>query len=366
MKTTAEVKAEILKKTLIPELTENDYVSSGSTLLNLAITNNPYWGFAKGKYYRFVGDSASGKTFICLTCLAEASINPAFDNYRFIFDDVEGGAMMDIQKFFGKRVTERLEAPAISKAGPVFSGTIEDFYYNVDDAIQKGQPFIYILDSMDAITSQDEDNKFEQLKKAHRSHRKTTGSMGDGKAKKNSGMIRKILKGLRDTKSILIVIGQTRDKIKMGWASKFDPETQTTSGGKSLKFYATLELWSSVRSKITKKINEKKKELGTNCRIHVKKNRMNGKDRIIMVPIYHSFGIDNIGSCVDFLVEEGHWKKKAASGIIAPELNLQGTKEALIRKIEKKGLEKELIELVHIVWNEIEKQCEIVRKFRYA
>jgi len=62
------------------------FLSTGSTLLNLACTGKPYYGFAKGHYYFIVGDSVSGKTFLSLTCLAEASINPNFDNYRFIYD----------------------------------------------------------------------------------------------------------------------------------------------------------------------------------------------------------------------------------------------------------------------------------------
>lgn len=368
MKTTEEIKEELRKKVFEPVLTDKDFVSTGSTLLNLAISGNPYWGFAKGKFYQFVGDSTSGKTFFCLTCFAEASINPNFEGYRFIFDDIEGGALMDIRKFFGKTVAEKIEAPRTEKGEPIYSATVEDFYYNVDDAIQEGKPFIYVLDSMDALSSRDEDAKFEQMKKAHRKNKETTGSVGDGKAKKNSGNIRKLLKGLRKTKSILIIIGQTRDKINIGWAARFDPETKSISGGRSLKFYATLQMWSSVQRKITKEINGKKRELGTYCKVQIKKNRITGKDRSIVIPIYHSVGIDDLGSCVDFLLEEFHWKKKKGlgNGIMAEDLGLKGSREQLVHKIEKKGYEKDLIAIVKDVWDKIEKQCEIIRKPKYG
>ena len=100
-----------------------DLLGTGSTLLNLACTGKPNGGFAKGRYFFLVGDSASGKTFVSLTCLSEASINPQFDEYRFIYDDAESGALMDIERFFGKAVAERLEPPATEDGEAVHSRT---------------------------------------------------------------------------------------------------------------------------------------------------------------------------------------------------------------------------------------------------
>ena len=116
------VKAEQVKEALIRKLattvvTPDMFVSTGSTVLNMACTGNPKAGFMKGCYYLFVGDSDSGKTFFCLTCLAEAAINKAFDNYRFIYDGPERGALMDIQKFFGKAVFDRMEPPKVGSGG---------------------------------------------------------------------------------------------------------------------------------------------------------------------------------------------------------------------------------------------------------
>ena len=152
---TKDIKKALLRKRKKEILTAKDFLSTGSTLLNLACTGFPDRGFVKGRYYFIVGDSISGKTFLSLTCLAEASINPNFDKYRFIYDNAEDGALMDIEKFFGEKVYERMVAPSNN-----YSQSIEDFYYHVDDAIRLGQPFIYILDSMDALTSTVEISKF--------------------------------------------------------------------------------------------------------------------------------------------------------------------------------------------------------------
>lgn len=336
-----------------------EYVSTGSTLLNLACSNNPYKGFAKGHYYFIVGDSISGKTFLSLTCLAEASINKYFDNFRFIYDNSEDGALMDIEKFFGRRVVARMEAPQITKEGlPVFSSSIEEFYFHVDDAIKKGIPFIYILDSMDALTSQNEMDKFDENKKLFKKGKKLSGSYTDGKAKKNAANLRKLIPALRDSNSILIITNQTRDSLGFGF------EKKARSGGRALRFYACIELWSSVRKKIYKNIKGKKRQLGVECQIQIKKNRITGKERTITLPIYHSMGIDDVGSCVNFLIEENHWKKKG-NKIIAEEFDFKGTEEKLVRYIEKEGMEKDLRAIVAEIWEEIEKACAVKRKKRY-
>jgi RecA/RadA recombinase len=361
---TEDIKKQLLKKATLKPLTDKDYVSTGSTLLNKAISENPNWGFAKGHYYYLVGDTQSGKTWLSLTCLAEASINPNFDNYRFIFDNVEEGALMDIERYFGKRVAARIEAPRTIRRVPSSSYTIEEFYFNVYDALQQERPCIYILDSMDSLTSIQELSKFQERKKASEKGRKTTGSMGDGKAKINSQDLRQLLKPLKKTGSILIVINQTRDNLKLGYGAPL----KTRSGGHAPSFYACLELWSSVRGKITREItvdgSKRKRELGTFCKVRVKKNRMTGKDRTVVIPIYHSIGMDDVGSCVDYLLEEFHWKAVRRK-IFIPEFKKTLTREKLIQYIEDKNLEQQVRQIVSDVWDEVEKQCVVHRKFRY-
>ncbi len=111
------------------ELKRADYLSTGSTLLNLACTGYPFRGFAKGYYYFIVGDSTSGKTFLSLTCLAEASINKNFKDYRFIYDNSEGGALMDIERFFGSGVAERIEPPSLTEENDLYSVVLLKYFY---------------------------------------------------------------------------------------------------------------------------------------------------------------------------------------------------------------------------------------------
>lgn len=360
-----KVDMSVLKRKPKKQISRSDALSTGSTLLNLACSGKTYMGFLKGHFYYLVGDSSSGKTFLSLTCFAEACMNPHFSNYDLIFDDAEDGALMDFAKFFGQRCAERIIAPRYNKEGePVFSETIQDVYYHLDLARQRGKPVIYVLDSMDAVSSEEEKKKAVDRNNAHRKkveegkEVKVAGSYGDGKAKVNSERLRQIVPFVKDTGSIVLFISQTRDNI-----NPFSLDKKTRSGGRALTFYATLEMWSAQAGHIKKKIKDKERELGIKSKIRVKKNRIQGKDRSVEIPIYHSFGIDDIGSCVDYLVSEGHWKK--SGGINCVEFGFKGTREEVVKFVEDNELQDILRILVQETWDKIESLCVIHRNKRY-
>ncbi|KKN88296.1 hypothetical protein LCGC14_0248580 [marine sediment metagenome] len=385
-KKTDKIKEELTKprRKRSPPIKASDFLSTGSTLLNYACTGMVHGGIPKGKFVFFVGDSQSGKTWLALSLFAEACRNKSFDDYRLIYDDVEGGALMDLERFFGSKMIDRIEPPALDKEGiSIYSETIEDFYFNIDDALQGDRPFIWVEDSMDALSSDYEGRKFEEKKTEARGGKKAKGDYGDGKAKMNSSWLRGILAGLRDTGSILIIVNQTRDNVGAGL---FEPK-KTRSGGHALRFYATLEIWSSVVGQIKKKVKGIDRQIGTYVRVSLKKNRVNGRvDRLAVIPIYHSYGIDDVGSCVDFLIEEGHWgkaesekdkkrkvkrskekKEKKPAGVIdVKEFGVTLKRTQLIKHIEDEGLQFELRDIVSDVWQEIEEACELKRKPRYG
>src|SRR5260370_215430 len=184
--------------------------------------------------------------------MAEATLNPFYDEYRFIFDNAENGALMDMERFYGKKMAGRLEPPGGNRDNPKYSGTVEEFYYHVDNAFKRGDPFIYVLDSMDALTSEDEQKTFNKGRKSAESGEESKGSNGDSRGKKNSLRMRIIFNKLRkEGKSILIIVSQTRDNI--GYGAKFNPKTR--GGGHALTFYASLEMWTKVVGHLKKKAN---------------------------------------------------------------------------------------------------------------
>lgn len=338
--------------------TEQDLLSSGSTMLNLACTGNRKGAFIKGRFYFYVGESGGGKTFHVLASLAEAVQNPNFDNYDLIFDNPEDGALMDLAKFFGERLTQRLRAPKTVKGKPVSSRSVEDFYFNVSEAADTGRPFVYILDSMDALTADKDREKFEETKKASREGKKTAGTYMMTKQKLNSQYMPMLMDKLRQSGSILIMICQSRDNV--GWGF----EAETRGGGRAIKFYASLEIWASKGSALKKTVNGKTYPVGIVTKLRVKKNRITGRDRTVLSPIYYDYGIDDLRGCINFLIEHKHWKGSGEK-VIAPEFDYKGSITRLIKKIEEEEEEVALRVLTQKVWTEIEQSLSQERKPRY-
>lgn len=336
------------------------WLSLGNTLVNLAVTGRKDAGIAKGTYLWYCGGSESGKTWFALQCLAEASINPEFDGYNLVYDSPENGALMEVAEYFGDALCERLLSPKFTSIWDNDgSTTVQDFYYNLDDIIKAGKPFIYVLDSMDALDEAADEGKFQEMKDARDSDKEVSGSYGMGKAKVNSTHIKRVVSALAKTGSILIVISQVRDKI-----GRLPFPQETVAGGRALRFYAHVQLWTKVTGDITKDYAGKKREVGKTVQIDVQKNRMSGWSGKVSVPFARKFGFDETGACVDWLIDEGVWTKKGST-INASDLNLKLPREKLVATIEGKNLEGKLASLVQYHWRQIDEASRLKRKKRY-
>lgn len=355
------------------ERPKHKFLSTGCALLNLAISGFTDGGLLVGGYTFLVGDSSSGKSFTAMTCLAEAAHNEDFDNYEFIYDNAENGVLFDVGKYLGQKTAKRLKSPRYEKGEAKNSATVEEFYYNLKNALEAKKPCIYILDSMDALSSDADIEVFEKNREAHETDGKKAGSYGMSKAKLNSTSMPHIISLLEQTGSILIIICQTRDNVGFGFAEK------TRAGGRALKFYAHVEVWTSVVETIRKNIEGKPRPIGIRVQAAIKKNRVNGWMGKVELPIYRSIGIDDLGAAVHWLIEEGHWKKpkkkdgadkgkedKDSKAYVAHELGLQGSEDALIQAIQKKGLEPQLYKICQTFWTTLENSCKVERKPRYS
>lgn len=362
-KSTADDVAERLTTPVprVPPIPPEDFLSCGITVLNLAATGRPDAFVPKGKYVYIVGDSSAGKSWLAFNLLAEAARNKQFDNHRFVFDNAERGAMMDIPRYFGAAVAERLEPPRGDTHDPEYSATVQQFFFNVDEAIDAG-PCIYILDSVDAIGADEDDEQFEGEKRAYEQGKPAPGSYGMAKPKYISRHINRVAQRLTENGSIMVLISQTRDKI-----GGHIPGLKTRSGGRALKFFARLELWMSVKGPIKKTVMGKEREIGSHLLIDIQKNHINGwEGKVPLIPFHRQLGFDSIGADIDFLVDEKHWSKgKGESKIEADEFDFVGTRDALITYIESTNSEQSLRAIVAHKWREIEEACSIQRKAKY-
>lgn len=235
---------------------------------------------------------------------------------------------------------------------------MEQFFDVLDDAIQDGTPFIYLLDSIDILTCEADQQKFAEAKQARRKGREISGSYGVHKAKVISNNLRSVVSRLQDTGSILIIINQSRDAIG-GYGSG-----KTRSGGRAPVFYSSVTMWSSVAKKLKRVVKGKPRSIGTLCKIHIERSRVTANETTVLVPIYRTYGLDDVGSIVDYLIEEKHWSKSGI-GINAKEFAQKLGREELVRWIEEEQKEQELRKIVAGVWQDIEEQCIVKRRRRY-
>lgn len=366
--TIAATERLLAKTPRVPPIPPGDFLSLGMTLPNLAVSGRTNCGIPKGAYLYYVGDSSSGKTFFSLGMAAELCRNRKFDNYRIIYDASENGALMDVPTYFGDALAERLEPPRGTREEPVYSRTVEDFYFALDAAMDAG-PCLFVEDSMDALLAAEDEERFGESRvayeKAYESGKDApaqSGTYGVAKAKTNSKNINRVVQRLKETGSILVVISQTRDKIGGG---PFAP-TRTRGGGRALKFYAHVEIWTSVKGPIKVNRMGKEREIGSMLQLDIQKNRISGWEGKIQVPFLRKLGLDDMGSLVAYLLDEGHWEKNKSGKISAPEFKYEGTADALIGHIENEGAERELQLLVGDVWQRIEAACAPARKSRYS
>jgi len=343
--------ADSLKKPTKTNVVDaEDLVPTGSTTFNLECSGRIEGAFKLGKLVNIIGDSSSGKSLLSLTMFAECSLLKRFNNFRFIYDDVEAANEFNLEHLFGKRVKDRIETEVRSR-------TIEDLNDNLARALREKDPFIYVLDSFDALTSEAAMDKDSENRRRREKGNEISGSYGDGKAKKASEMFSQRTQDLADHGSLLVIISQTRDNI--GFGAMFTPKTR--SGGKALKFYATHEVWLACH----KKEKKGKRTVVTNVQAKITKNKLTGRHGEATFPILFDYGIDNITSCIIFMIEEGDWtgtKKAVNSKGFAETMSFVN----LIKHIEDNNLEDELFSLCQKAYDEVMAKLRPMRKQKYT
>ena len=351
-------------KSEISELEKKDkilLIPSGSTLLNCACSDSPLGAFKAGEIVTLPGASASGKTMLLFTMFAEMCQMKKFDGYALIYDDAEEALAINIKRLFGSDTQERVKPPIYSSEGDsIYNQTIQDFQNSILLMIKKEKPFVYALDSLDALSSDEE--LAREYKKAMLSVKdpeqlkKLKGSYHTEKAKITGQCLRMIRGKIKNTKSLLIIVQQERANVGGGM---FEKET-ITSGGKAPFYYSSHQVW----MKRVKSLKKNEKKIGNRVKAMVTKNKLTGKERNVEFDIYDQYGVDDIGSQIDFLLEEEIWKKRKME-IDAVGLVVCKMRSGLIAHIEKENLQRELRRITGEAWNKIESELKLNRKMKY-
>ncbi len=311
-------------------------VSTSSTMLNLALSDNSEGGFYLGTIVNIIGDSAAGKTFLLWSIFAEMCHDSRFDEHDITYDEPEASLEFNIPTLFGDETSNRVELAA--------SESVEAWHDSVLDKANEGVPFIEGLDSLDAICDEDE---------IERDIRK--GTFGGKKPKLMSEILRKIVQKVKGSNSMVFIISQTRDNIGITFGSK-----KTRSGGRALKFFASHEIWLAIKGHIKRK----DRDVGVEVVVKVGKNKLTGKLRQVEFPIYYDYGVDDTVSCIRFLITEGVFTRKKGGEITSPFINAK--EDDLANYIESNNLKGELVQMVTDKWREIEDSIKTNRIPKYA
>ena len=247
-----------------------DFVSTGSTMLDLAISNQPNGGIAVGRITELNGLESSGKSLIGAHILAETQKKGGVA----VYIDTETSVSTDFLEAIGVDVESMLY---------LHLETVEDIFSAVEEIVakvresDKDRLVTILVDSLAAATTKVElEAEFDK------------DGLATSKAIILSKAMRKITQMIGRQKIALVFTNQLRQKLGVMFGDPW-----TTSGGKALPFHASTR----IRLKNVGQIKDTKKNtIGMKMRAQVIKNRLGPPMRHADFELYFESGIDNEGS----------------------------------------------------------------------
>lgn len=311
------------------QLLEPQYISFGNRLADTIMGGG---AGPIGKLIQIAAPSGAGKSILCTEIIYQAK-KVFGKNIAVRYLDKEGGNTFDTEQMYGFSLSD-------------------DFVHDVDTVEElqadlytfaKQKPTshigIYVVDSWDSLSSQDEMEEVDERAKYHEKGKEyTKKTYGAERAKYASKLFRTLIKVLRENNILLIVISQLRDNLNAGM---FGPK-DLIGGGRALEFYADQRL--SLRVKEEDKIDDRL--IGQTIELKAIKSRCPYPKRKMFLNLLTAYGIDDVSTNIDYLYDlrddKGKLKEVSVINNIAWKDEVQEVTSSSIKEFLS---EKELLEI---------------------
>jgi recombination protein RecA len=268
-----------------------EVIPTGSLSLDIALGVG---GIPRGRVTEIYGPDGAGKTTLAQHIVAEAQKRggvAAYVDMEHALDPAYAAACgVDVDGLYIAQPDTGEQALEIAEA-----------------LVRSGAVAVVVVDSVAALVPRAE----------------IEGEMGDShpglQARLMSQALRKLSGAIKQSNTAMVFTNQLREKIGVMFGS---PET--TSGGRALKFYASVRL--DVR-RVTA-IKDKGEVIGSRTRVRVTKNKVAPPFRVVEFDIIYGQGISREGDILDLGVEYGVVEKRGSYYSYAGENVAQGRENA--------------------------------------
>lgn len=255
-----------------------EWVSSGSSILDIAISNRPNGGVAVGRITEITGLESSGKSLLAAHMLKDTQLKGGVA----VYIDTETSVSRQFLEAIGVDLNKMLYVPL---------DTVEDVFETIDHIIEnirssdKDRLVTIVVDSVAAAST-----KIEMEADFQKDGYATSKAIIISKA------MRKITSLIGRQRIALIFTNQLRQKMGVMFGDPW-----TTSGGKALAFHSSTRLRLKKMGQVKKKEAGIEKVIGIKCRAQVIKNRLGPPLRQADFEIYFDSGIRDYDSWLHVL-----------------------------------------------------------------
>ena len=258
----------------------DEWVSTGSPMLDLAISNRPHGGLPVGRITEITGLEGSGKSLLAAHAIADTQQKGGLG----VYIDTENALNQEFLEAIGVDIKKMLYVPL---------ETVEDIFEAIDSIIEsvraadgdKKKLVTIVVDSV-AVAS----TKVEISADYDQAGYATQKAIIISKA------MRKVTNLIGRERISLIFTNQLRTRLGVSFGDPW-----TTSGGKAIAFHSSCRLRLKQMGQLKAKVGGVEQVVGIKTRAQVIKNRMGPPLRSVDYDIYFDSGIDNYGSWLEMM-----------------------------------------------------------------